>query len=200
MQGMSGKTSVHDFSIERFREGNLRDFQCVYELYYETIYTFAYNLVRKSEEAQDITTETFVKLWRLQANFENLNNIKAFLYITSRNACFDHFRKLQRQRSGQKEILYLLRSENEVENEMIDAEVFGELSRQIEDLPFSCRRVFELIYFNNLTTSEIAEKMGISAQNVLNQKAKAIRILRSGLLSKALLPVEMCLMLLFFFL
>jgi len=43
---------------------------------------------------------------------------------------------------------------------MIDAEVFGELSRQIEDLPFSCRRVFELIYFNNLTTSEIAEKMG----------------------------------------
>jgi RNA polymerase sigma-70 factor (family 1) len=196
---MSGKTSVHDFSIERFREGSLKDFQCVYHLYYETIYTFAFNLVKETEEARDITTETFIKLWRLHANFESLNNIKAFLYITSRNACFDYFRKLQRQRSGQKEILYLLRSEHDVKNEMIEAEVFGEISRQITDLPISCRRVFELIYFNNLTTSEIAEKMGISAQNVLNQKAKAIRVLRSGLLSKALLPVEMCLLLAFSF-
>ncbi len=196
---MSGKTSVHDFSIERFREGDLTEFQCVYDLYYETIYTFAFNLVKETEEARDITTETFIKLWRLHANFESLNNIKAFLYITSRNACFDYFRKLQRQRSGQKEILYLLRSEHDVKNEMIEAEVFGELSRQITDLPVSCRRVFELIYFNNLTTSEIAEKMGISAQNVLNQKAKAIRVLRSGLLSKALLPAEMCLLLAFSF-
>src|SRR5882757_794580 len=138
---MSGKNSVHDFSIDRFRLGDRGDFKCVYDLYFEPIYIFAFNLVKDAEEAQDITTETFIKLWRLHGNFENLNNIKAFLYITSRNACFDYFRKLQRQRSGQKEILYLLRSENEVENEMIDAEVFGELSRQIEDLPFSCRRV-----------------------------------------------------------
>jgi RNA polymerase sigma-70 factor (family 1) len=200
---MSGKNPVHDFSIERFRLGNLRDFKCVYDLYFETIYTFTYNLAKDAEEAQDITTETFIKLWRLQGNFESLNNIKAFLYITARNACFDYFRKLQRRRSGQKEILYLLRaeneSENEAENKMIDAEVFGELSRQIEDLPTSCKKVFKLIYFNNLTTSEIAENMGVSAQNVLNQKARAIRILRSKLLSKVLMPAELCLLAFFFF-
>ena len=190
---MSGKNSVHDFSIERFREGSRNDFKYVYDLYYETIYTFAYNLVRKPEEAQDITTETFIKLWRLHSNFENLANIKAFLYITSRNACFDHFRKLQRQRSAQQEILYLIRGENEIRNEMIDAEVFSELSRQIESLPGKCRKIFELIYFRNLSTSEIAMEMGISNQNVLNQKAKAIHMLRSTLLSKALISAEMCL-------
>jgi RNA polymerase sigma-70 factor (family 1) len=200
---MSGKISVHNFSIERFCQGDRRDFKCVYDLYFETIYTFAYNLVKDAEEAQDITTETFIKLWRLHANFENLNNIKAFLYITSRNACFDYFRKLQRQRSGQKEILYLLRNENEAENraenKMIDAEVFGELSRQIEELPFSCKKVFKLIYFNNFTTSEIAENMGISNQNVLNQKARAIRILRSKLFSTVLSTAELCLFAFFFF-
>lgn len=195
---MSGKNSVHDFCIDRFRLGSRGDFKHVYDLYYKVIYTFAYNLVKDTEEAQDITTETFIKLWGLHGNFENLLNIKAFLYITARNFCLDYFRKLQRQRSSQKEILYLLRGENEVENMMIDAEVFDELSGQIENLPGQCKKIFKLIYFDNLKTAEVSERLGISAQNVLNQKQKAIRILRSQLFSKVLMPAELCLLAFFF--
>jgi RNA polymerase sigma-70 factor (family 1) len=197
---MSVKMSIEDFSIDRFRAGSLDDFQCVYELYYDTMYIFAYNLVQNEAEAQDMTTETFIKLWRLHANFESLNNIKAFLYVTNRNACLDALRFLQKQRTVHKEVLYLVGQEGEIKNEMIDAEVFGELNQKIESLPDKCRKIFKLIYYNNLSTAEVAEEMGISNQNVLNQKARAIQILRSGLLSKALIPAELCLFLLFFFL
>ena len=93
---MSVKMSIADFSIDRFRAGSLDDFQCVYELYYDTMYVFAYNLIHNEAEAQDMTTETFIKLWRLHANFESLNNIKAFLYVTNRNACLDALRFLQK--------------------------------------------------------------------------------------------------------
>lgn len=196
---MSVKISINDFSIDRFRRGSRVDFKCVYETYYDALYTFAYNLVRNEAEAQDMTTETFIKLWRLHENFESLNNIKAFLYVTNRNACLDSLRFLQKQRSVHKEVLYLIGQEGDIKNEMIDAEVFSELNQKIEGLPEKCRKIFKLIYYNNLSTAEVAEEMGISNQNVLNQKARAIHILRSGLLRKALLTTELCIFLFLFF-
>ncbi len=96
-------------------------------------------------------------------------------------------------------MLYLIGQEGNIKNEMIDAEVFVELNHKIENLPEKCRKIFKLIYFNNLSTSEVAEEMGISNQNVLNQKARAIHILRSGLLRKSLLTTELCILLFLFF-
>jgi RNA polymerase sigma-70 factor (family 1) len=189
---MSGKTLTPDFCIQRFQQGDRREFQRVYESCYDALYIFAYNLIRKEAEAQDITTETFIKLWRLKENFESLSNIRAFLYVTSRNACIDHLRLLQKQRSAHQEILYLER-EGDMKNEMITAEALSVLSLKIKALPRKCREIVELIYVNNLSTAEVAAQMGISNQNVLKQKARAISIIRSAL------PVaEFCLILFFF--
>ncbi|HVV07400.1 MAG TPA: sigma-70 family RNA polymerase sigma factor, partial [Puia sp.] len=135
--------STHNFSIELFRTGDGHQFKYVYELYYEPILRFVYNLVRSEQETQDITIETFVKLWQLRANLENLTNIKAFLYVTSRNACLDHFRKLQRQRSIQKEVNYLL--DPQVGQEIIKAEVITELYQRIERLPSTCRTIVKMM-------------------------------------------------------
>ena len=191
--GMSGKTFTPDFSIDRFREGDRNEFKRVYDSSYDELYIFAYNLVRKETEAQDITSETFIKLWRLRGNFESLNNIRAFLYVTCRNACIDYLRFLQKQRTVHKEIQYLEEMGADEKNELINAKVLGELSKKIESLPGKCRKIFELIYLNNLSTSEVAAQMGVSNQNVLNQKARAINILRSSLLT-----AELCLILVFF--
>jgi len=192
---MSGKTLTPDsFSIERFREGDRHEFKRVYESCYDALYVFAYNLIRKEAEAQDITTETFIKLWRLRANFESLNNIRAFLYVTSRNACIDHLRFLQKQRTAHKELSYFEELEVGAKNEMITAEVLSSLSIKIKALPQKCREIFELIYIKNLSTAEVAAQMGVSNQNVLNQKARAINILRSSLQ-----VAELSLILFFFF-
>lgn len=186
---MSGKTLTQDFCIARFRTGDREEFKYVYDTCYDALYLFAYNLVRKETEAQDITTETFIKLWRLHGNFESLNNIRAFLYVTSRNACIDYLRFLQKQRTVHKEISYLEEFSGELKNEMISAEVLSVLSQKIKSLPGKCRKIFELIYINNLTTGEVAAKMGVSNQNVLNQKARAIQLLRSSMPA-----VELCLL------
>ncbi|HEX9513629.1 MAG TPA: RNA polymerase sigma-70 factor [Puia sp.] len=191
---MEQKSPQHTFSITGFREGSEQDFKHTYELYYDTIYTFAYNLIGKEDEAQDITTDTFVKLWRLHANFESLRNIQAFLYVTNRNACLDYLRHLKFERKTHKKIRYSQKVVELMPNEMIDVEVFIELDRQIEQLPNKCRKIFKLIYHNNLSTSEVAQEMGISNQNVLNQKARAIHILRAGLLQKFILPLPLTLL------
>jgi RNA polymerase sigma-70 factor (ECF subfamily) len=138
-------------------------------------------------EAQDIVSEGFVKLWRLHANFKSLDNIRAFLFLTARNASVDHLRLTQRRRSCHQEILHLMGQDDAIENDMIDAAVFDEVSRQIEALPEKCREVFRLLFYHRMSTAETAKELNISARKVQNQKERAIRLLRSALLKKFLL-------------
>jgi RNA polymerase sigma-70 factor (family 1) len=184
---MAERIDDSSFSIDLFREGNQHQFRYVFDLLYDRMYLFANNLVKTEHEAIDITSESFIKLWKLHENFESLENIKAFLYVTTRNACLDYFRFLHKQRTAQKEILYLLDKEHRVDNEQIEAEVIGLLSKFIDDLPQKCREIFKLIYYHNLRTSEVAEQLAITQRNVLNQKARAIQILRSAMVKNAVL-------------
>lgn len=64
----------HEFSLEGFQNRNREDFSYVYELYYDRLCFFSYNLVKIEMEAQDITTETFIKLYKSALNFESLND------------------------------------------------------------------------------------------------------------------------------
>jgi len=191
---MKNKLSAHEFSIDRFVEGDRHEFKFVYEYYYNIIYAFVFSLVRADAEAQDIVSDGFVKLWKLRENFKNLNNIKGFLLVTARNASFDYLRQQQRLRSAHKEILHL-GGEEEIRNEAIGAIVFSELTRQIEELPSRCKEIFKLLFFHNLNSSEVADQLQISRQTVLNQKANAVKLLRSALLKKALLPAALMIIL-----
>lgn len=171
-------------NIQSFREGDHQEFRNVFNLFYDRMFLFAQNLIKKQAEAKDIATESFIKLWKLHQNFETQENIKAFLYVTTRNACLDHFRSLQLERMAQKELRHSPDSDKGIENAILDAEIFTELVLQIEDLPSRCKAVSKAIYFENLGTAEIAAKLGMTPQNVLNQKARAVQKLRSGLIKK----------------
>jgi len=185
---------MHQFSVARFREGDRHEFKYVYHHFYDSIYFFVYSMTKAEDESKDIVAEGFIKLWKLRERFERLENIKAFLFITARNAALDHIRAVKRHQAARKEIHYLGdKDSGEVRNRMIEAEIFAELLTQIESLPRKCKAIFKMIFFDNLSTSEVAEQLQISTGNVLNQKARAIQILRSELVKKSLLELAILL-------
>src|SRR5687767_5022335 len=77
------------YIIEDFKKGSTRALNYIYNLFYNPLCYFAGQLVSK-EEAEDIVTDTFVKLWLKHEDFHSLQGIKAFLYIAVRNSCLDH--------------------------------------------------------------------------------------------------------------
>jgi RNA polymerase sigma-70 factor (ECF subfamily) len=184
---MKDKHSTHKFSIEKFRAGDKEEFEYIWTSFYDTIYIFAYGIIGDEPVAQDITTETFIKLWKLRENFEKFENIRAFLFITARNACFDFLRLKKRQKEKEKEIRLLLEAEEQPGNAEIEAEVLAGLNRQISLLPTQCNRVFTLLYFHNQTIAQVSVALKISKTNVRGQKAIAIKRLRSWLIKKATL-------------
>lgn len=163
---------------------------------YKALVYFADQLVRNNLLSEDIVSETFTKLWALRLNFDNVPSIRSFLYVTVRNACYDHLRSQEIHTRIHKEILYTsdyVAEMNRDDYDMMYAEYIQQLYVQVRELPDRCREVFNLYFFNRLTTREIAATLNISEQTVRNQKTKAVAMLKSALLKKDMLPVAILL-------
>jgi RNA polymerase sigma-70 factor (family 1) len=164
-------------------------------MFFPSLCFFAKRLVDNDGEGEDIAADSFVKLLNRHDSFETLPNIKAFLYITTRNACLNFLRLSQRQQSSKRELNRLQdKTDEHVLSHMVHAEVLREVEFEIEQLPNRCKEIFKLIYYERRPADEIAEMLGISINTVWVQRAKAIQMIRTNLLKKGLLSVLFCFM------
>ncbi|OQP49454.1 hypothetical protein A4D02_28045 [Niastella koreensis] len=153
-------------------------------------------MVDNDGEGEDIAADSFVKLLNRHDSFDTLPNIKAFLYITTRNACLNYLRYTQRQHSSKRELNRLQEKTDEhALSYMVHAEVLREVEFEIEQLPNRCREIFKLIYYERKPADDIAEQLGISINTVWVQRAKAIQLIRTNLLKKGMLSALLCFLL-----
>lgn len=179
---------IHDSDlIIAFHRDDAVAIRYLYSMHYRALCYYAEKLIHDKAEAEDIAVNSFVKLLHKKNDFDNLSDIKAFLYTATRNSCFDFIRKEKSHQSSHKEIAHMADVHEDMDLDKISAEVMQAIYLEIENLPKQCGQVFKLIFFNGMTTSEIAEHMNISPKTVLNQKAKAVQMIRLALLKKELL-------------
>lgn len=164
------------------RRSNPAGMNFFFNRHYPALCFFAEKLIGNKTEAEDLVKEAFIKLWERRTNFETSQNIKAFLYITTRNAGLNVLKKNKRKEEGNLEFAYLSTSSSfPITNEIIRAELIGQIYFEIEKLPAKRKQIFELCYFANLKNNEVAEHLGISLNTVKTQKNRAISFLRSRL-------------------
>jgi RNA polymerase sigma-70 factor (family 1) len=174
--------------MSKFRSGDPEAFEKIYNSYHYTIYGFARYYLQNDAEAEDITSETFVKLWKLKANFESLNNVLAFLRITTRNACLDYMKFKKRQVAGKQALAYLMDPDDQkaFADEEIKSEVLKHIHDAIESLPKKSRRVMQMSVAG-MKNGEIARELNVSVQTVMNQKTSALKVIRIAVLKRAFL-------------
>jgi RNA polymerase sigma-70 factor, ECF subfamily len=68
------------------------DFQYLYEAYVTDVYRFAYWLCGDAVDAEDITSETFLRAWTYRANIRT-ETMKAYLLSIARNLYLERLRK-----------------------------------------------------------------------------------------------------------
>lgn len=190
---MKKKIQDNDDWLTEFNKGNDRAFQAIFEQYNKVLFTCAVQLVMDKEQAEDIVSETFAKLWQRHEVFQTEEHVKAFLFVTTRNASLNYLRHIQRKTASQSELSYLQKDKDDQDiiTDMIEGELLKKIYPLIETLPDKCRKIFKLIYFEDASTDEVAEKLRISPRNVLNQKRRAIQLLKKKLLVAAF--ISLCL-------
>ena len=73
-----------------------KKFNEIYDTYSRKLYNYALWLTRNKDSCNDILQVVFVKLWNQKKVFSIDNELEAWLYTVTRNACMDFFRKCAR--------------------------------------------------------------------------------------------------------
>lgn len=171
-----------------FTKGDQRAFEAVFRRFYHQLRIFAAAIVKDEQEAEDIVTETMIKLWKLHKNFDNLKDIRAFLYITVRNHSFNFLKSKKVKDKHFQDPAFLQQGETEgfVLEWIVEMEIFEMICREIDSLPPQRRTVLSLALFGNMTNKEIAEKMQLSINTIEATKSRAVQQIREIIFKKKL--------------
>lgn len=156
----------------------MRDFLEIYRAFYGKVFTFVLSLVKSKANAQDITQNIFMKLWKKRKKLEHIKSMDDYLFILSKNACMDYFRKASRKKEISTDVFdeFLLSRIVSSPEKRIDAiSDIEELRHVINSLPSKRRDIFIMSRFDGLSNDEIASVLGVSKKTVENQISLATK-------------------------
>ncbi|MFA6393796.1 MAG: RNA polymerase sigma factor [Patescibacteria group bacterium] len=178
----------------RLARKNKAAFDEFYVLYADRMYQYIYYKVNSKEDAEDLTSAFFLKIWGLarEGKIDEAKTFKPFLYTVARNIVIDHYRK-----RNQRETISLdLHAGREMETEKATVKDF--IADEKIDLPAGADKIFEidrireklfelkdeyrevivLKYLDELEPKEIAAILGKSKGSVNVLAHRAVKALR----------------------
>lgn len=176
------------------KKGDGRAFEQIVLQTERAVYNLALSIVKKKEDAEDVTQETYLRLWRAASEIKLESSLKLYILRTARNLALDLIRK----NSKRDEIdTVILDAEGEFEIDIADdspdsrpdesylRKIEKEVVRQsIEELPSAAREIIVLRDIEGLSYTEIAEMLGLAEGTLKSKLFRARERLRKIILSK----------------
>ena len=87
-----------DVTIQRAAEGDQAAWDTIVKTYWRKVFNVAYRFVGTYDEAEDLTQEIFIKVFKSLGTFDRRANFQTWLISVSRNLCIDRYRSGRRDR------------------------------------------------------------------------------------------------------
>jgi RNA polymerase sigma-70 factor (ECF subfamily) len=87
-----------DELIERCLRGDQAAWESIVRLHWRKVFNVAYKFVGKHDEAEDLTQDIFLKVFKSLDTFDRRANFQTWLISVSRNLCIDHYRSVRKER------------------------------------------------------------------------------------------------------
>jgi RNA polymerase sigma-70 factor, ECF subfamily len=171
-------------AIERAKRGDAEAFQALYDKHKRRVYSLCLRMTANTAEAEDLTQEAFLQLYRKIATFRGESAFSTWLHRLSVNVVLMHLRKkglpvvsLEETTQG---------GEEDSPKKDFGAEDLAlagsidrlQLQKAVDDLPPGYRTIFVLHDVEGYEHNEIAEIVGCSIGNSKSQLHKARMKLR----------------------
>lgn len=164
--------------LERFAAGDLEAFEVLFRQHQTQVYAWIVRIVRDSGIAEDLTVETFWRIYRSRSRFRPDGNFPAWARRIATNAAFDHLRRSRHEI----ELPENLVSANKP-NPAVQRETRERIRQAFRELPTKYRLIATLALVEEEPYEKIAGAVGISADLVKIRVFRAVRILRKNLTS-----------------
>jgi RNA polymerase sigma-70 factor (ECF subfamily) len=171
-------------AIDRAKQGDSECFEALYGLHKRRVYSLCLRMVGNTAEAEDLTQEAFLQLFRKIATFRGESAFSTWLHRLAVNVVLMHLRKKGLPEVSLEETLEPQSEDGPRkdigarDNALIGAIDRVNLERSIESLPPGYRIIFVLHDVEGYEHNEIAEMMGCSIGNSKSQLHKARMKLR----------------------
>ena len=166
------------FLLQRIKLGDQRAAEKLIEKHYKRVYTILYSFCKNKETAEDLTQNTFIKVWKSIHRFNGLSRVSTWLYRIAYNTFVDWQRKNR--------IFYNV-DEYEIKSEILYFEdVTEKILYQVRKLPEKQREIIVLHYQHELTYGEISKILHIPKGTVKSRLNAALANLRQSEIIKEL--------------
>ena len=174
--------------VARCLAGDEKAYRELVERYQAQVYSLSLRMVRRAEDAEDLTQETFVRMFRALSRYDPTRPFAAWLFTIASRLCIDHIRRrrvglvslTQRERESEEEY------EIEVEDPGLKPDEAATHSEErerteklIESLPPHYRIVVILRHVQDLSYEEIAEALHMPLGTVKARIHRARELLKA---------------------
>lgn len=173
--------------IQQLRAGDELAFKSLVENYQDLVYNTALGVVQNSEDAEDVSQEVFIQVYRSIDQFKGDARLSTWIYRITTTKALDHIRSRKRKKRFAF-ITSLFGANDELIHEPVDFQHPGValdrkeqaalLFRMIEQLPDNQKVAFTLHKTEELSYQEIADVMQLSVSAVESLLFRARQNLR----------------------
>lgn len=144
-------------------------FTCLAKKYIDTVFRVALNYLKNGAEADDVTQNVFLKLWKEKKPFESEEHVRNWLIRVTINECKSLLRSPWRSTESFDDYAAKL--------SFVTPE-HSELFYTVMDLPKKYRLPIYLYYYEDYSTKEVAKILGIPRATVATQLRRGRQMLK----------------------
>ena len=182
---MKGKNYNEDYPLIReiVRKQDHDSFRQLYDKYKDRVFATAYRISGNTEEAMDITQDTFQRVFRQLKKFKFESSFSSWLYKVCVNICLDHRRQRAHRQalsldgespSGRPFSADMVDTgADEAEDIATEAEFGQAIQASLDRLGPKLRAVVVLRYMQGLSYQEISEVLNLSMGTVKSRLNRA---------------------------
>ena len=130
------------------------------------VFNVAYKFVGKHDEAEDLTQDIFLKIFKALKTFDRRANFQTWIISISRNLCIDHYRSVRKERQTiardvDSNDLQPATTERGPYAQAEHEDLRAQLRQALETLPITLRTAVVLRDLQELSYQEIADRLGL---------------------------------------
>ncbi|MGB7547448.1 MAG: sigma-70 family RNA polymerase sigma factor [Terracidiphilus sp.] len=169
--------------LDEFRQGRVDAFETLFRLHQRTVYGWLLRIVRNTAAAEDLTVETFWRIYHAHARFQPARGFEAWARTIATRAALDWLRAQRPEAELSADV-----AAPAAADPAVSAEIRQRTAMAFRRLPPRLRIAAVLAVIEELPHKEVAEALGISVAAVKLRVFRALRLLRKDLQHQGITP------------
>ncbi len=162
----AAQPATPDSLIAQCLNGDQAAWDAIVRQNWRKVFNVAYKFVGKHDEAEDLTQDIFLKIFKALKTFDRRANFQTWIISISRNLCIDHYRSVRKERQMiAREVdtndLQPASAERGPYHSVEHADLRTLLRQALQTLPVTLRTAVILRDLHELSYQEIADRLGL---------------------------------------